>query len=382
MELTVPKNISLRIITLPACLMSLAHPTTDLRGVRRRASRSTVPTVLSAAKDLGLRLITKDVLSIRRRRSRRGWTYVGTDNRALRDVATITRLNRLAVPPAYRQVLYAKDPAAHLQAVGRDAAGRLQYRYHPEWEKVREIRKTRRLERLAHALPRISRSIGQYLGSEEFSFNFACSAVIELVACSAIRPGSETYARQRGTRGAATLLKSNVAIKGTMITLTFRAKGGKSIVKEFESPRLAAALERLLQLPGRRLFQRRGSNGALRPVTRREVNVFLREIAGVNISLKDFRTLLASASVLEALACAKPASNEGQRRKQVMQAIRTAADELANTPAICRKSYVHATVVEAFEEGVLERFAQSLKSCRTSRRRTQVLAQIISEGAE
>jgi DNA topoisomerase-1 len=195
----------------------------------------------------------------------------------------------LAVPPAYRQVLYAKDPAAHLQAVGRDAAGRLQYRYHPEWEKVREIRKTRRLERLANVLPRISRSVGQHLGSEELSLNFTCSAVIELVARSAIRPGSETYARQRGTRGAATLLKSNVAVKGTMITLTFRAKGGKSIVKGFECPRLAAALERLLQLPGRRLFQCRGSNDDIHPVTSREVNVFLRKIAGVNISLKEQR---------------------------------------------------------------------------------------------
>jgi DNA topoisomerase-1 len=362
--------------------MSLEQSITDIHAPRVAPRSSTLPTTLGAAKDLGLRLVTRDALSIRRRRSRRGWTYIGTDNRAIKHAATITRLNRLAVPPAYRQVLYAKDPAAHLQAVGRDAAGRLQYRYHPEWQKVREIRKTRRLERLANVLPRISRSIGQHLGSEEFSLNFACSAVIELVARSAIRPGSETYARQRGTRGAATLLKSNVAVKGTMITLTFRAKGGKSIVKEFQSPRLAAALERLLQLPGRRLFQCRGNNDAIRAITTREVNVFLRDIAGVNISLKDFRTLLASASVLEALARAKPASSERDRRKQVMQAIQTAADELANTPAICRKSYVHATVVEAFEYGVLERFAESLRSCRSSRRRAQVLAEIITGGGE
>ncbi len=355
--------------------MSDVHP-----GQRGKKRSSTLPTAVTAAKRLGLRLVTKDALSIRRRRSGRAWTYIGPDQRDIRDPSTKKRLDRLAVPPAYRQVLYAKDPAAHLQAIGRDAAGRWQYRYHPQWEKVRELRKARRLERLAKVLPRISRSVGRYLGSEELTLGFACSAVIEMVARSAIRPGSESYARLRGTRGAATLLKSNLAIKGATITLTFRAKGGKSIVKEFECPRLAVALERLAQLPGRRLFQWRGENDQIRPITSREVNAFLREIAGVNISLKDFRTLLASASVLETLARAKPASSERQRRKQVMQAIRAAADKLDNTPVICRKSYVHATVVEAFEEGVLERFAQSLKSCRSSRRRVQALAEIVAEG--
>jgi DNA topoisomerase-1 len=328
-----------------------------------------------------LRLVSRDALSIRRRKSGKGWSYLAAGNLPIRDEATIRRLSRLAVPPAYQEVLYASDPAAHLQAVGRDAAGRLQYRYHPEWEKVREIRKARRLERLASVLPCIRRSIGQHLGCEEFTPAFACSAVIELVARSAIRPGNEIYARQRGTRGAATLLKSNVRIKGSAITLTFRAKGGKSIVKEFNAPRLAAALERLAQLPGRRMFQCRGANEDIRPVTTRDVNAFLREIAGANISLKDFRTLLASASVLETLANAKPAATERQRRKQVMQAIRCAADELANTPAICRKSYVNTIVVEAFEDGVLERFAKALKSSRSANCRTGALAELLSKGA-
>jgi DNA topoisomerase I len=333
------------------------------------------------ARRLGLRLVGTDALSIRRRRRGKGWSYVDSTGRVIRDRAEVRRLARLAVPPAYADVLYAKDPSAHLQAVGRDAAGRLQYRYHPQWEKVREMRKARRLARLADVLPRVRRSVGQHLAGGEPTREFALAAVIELVARSAIRPGSESYARLRGTRGAATLLKSNVTVYGESITLSFRAKGGKTVVKEFTAPALASALATLRRLPGRRLFQYRAESGDVRHVTAREVNAFLREIAGAQISLKDFRTLLASASALDALARTEPAASERQRRRQVLDAVRAVADDLANTPAICRKSYVHATVVAAFEDGVLERFADTLKSCRSPTRRAQVLAQIIAAAA-
>ena len=148
------------------------------------------------------------------------------------------------MPPAYEDVLYATDPRAHIQAIGRDAAGRLQYRYHPDWEKVRERRKARRLQRLVEALPRIRRAVNKHLGAAEPTREFALSAVIELVSCSAIRPGSESYAKANGTRGAATLLKSNVAVDGATVTLKFRAKGGKAVEKEFHCPRVASAIER------------------------------------------------------------------------------------------------------------------------------------------
>jgi DNA topoisomerase-1 len=230
-------------------------------------------------------------------------------------------------------------------------------------------------------LPRIRRSIAQHLAGNAPTREFTCAAVIDLVARSAIRPGNESYARLRGTRGAATLLKSNVALYGETITLTFRFKGGKILVKEFTAPRLAVGLALLRQLPGRRLFQYRAENGAVRHVTAGDVNAFLRELAGARISLKDFRTLLASASVLETLARTEPAPNERRRRRQVLDAVRDAADTLANTPAICRKSYVHETVVTAFEDGVLERFSQTLKDCRSPTRRAQVLAQIIAQAA-
>jgi DNA topoisomerase-1 len=134
----------------------------------------------------------------------------------------------------------------------------------------------------------------------------------------------------------------------------------------------------LQQLPGRRLFQYRTENGDLRHVTAQEVNAFLREIAGMRISLKDFRTLLASASVFEVLARAEPGANERRRRKQVLEAVRVAATDLANTPAICRKSYVHGAVVAAFEDGMLERFSDALKRSRSATRRAQMLTEIIT----
>jgi DNA topoisomerase-1 len=350
------------------------------RTVKPELRRAGVPAadVLALMKSAGLRHMAADALSIRRRRCGRGWIYLGPDDRRIADHATVRRLARLAVPPAYQDVLYAEDPAAHLQAIGRDSEGRLQYRYHPGWEKVRELRKARRLARLAEALPRIHRSLGQHLASMEPNRHFAFAAVIELVARSAIRAGGESYARLRGTRGAATLLKSNVTIYGESIILAFRGKGGKKIVKELTAPRLARVIALLQQLPGRRLFQYRAENGDLRHVDVQEVNEFLREIAGMRISLKDFRTLVASASVFEMLARAQPMASEGRRRKQVLEAIRATAQTLANTPAICRKSYVHQSVVTAFEEGTLEQFSEALKRCRSATRRARLLTEIIS----
>jgi DNA topoisomerase-1 len=333
------------------------------------------------AKRLGLRLVASDALTIRRRRCGRGFAYYTTDGQRIRNRTEVRRLSALAVPPAYAEVLYADDPSAHLQAVGRDAAGRLQYRYHPQWEKVREARKARRLTRLVEALPRIRRSVARHLGAQKPTHELALAAVIELVARSAIRSGGENYARMHGTRGAATLLKSNVTIAGETVTLSFRSKGGKEVHKEFSAPRLCTAIDVVRRLPGRRLFQYRDDDGAVRAVQARQVNGFLRSLAGVSISLKDFRNLCASASALGALARTLPATSARQRRKQVLEAVRVVAAELHNTPTICRKSYIHDAVVSAFENGVLENFAATLRSCRSQARKEQFLAEVVAAAA-
>jgi DNA topoisomerase I len=333
------------------------------------------------ARKLGLKLGDQSELTIRRIRRGRGYSFIRENGKLVRHSGEIARFNALAVPPAYRDVRYAADPAVHLQAVGRDAAGRLQYRYHADWEQVRETRKAHRLATLVEALPKIRRSIAKHLAGDAPTREFALAAVIELIARTAIRPGSESYARLNGTRGATTMLKSNVTLEDDSIVLAFRAKGGKQVRKECNAASLVRAIGILRTLPGKRMFQYRSDNGEIRPVSTLQVNTFLREIAGIRISLKDFRTLMASAVVMESLARISPASSASGRRKQVLEAVRAAADELANTPAICRRSYVHDTIVTAFEDGILERFAATLKGYRSLAKREQLLAKVVAAAA-
>jgi DNA topoisomerase-1 len=338
-------------------------------------------TVEELAGELGLKLGDQNALTIRRIKRGKSYSFIRANGSQIRHAGTIRRLHRMAMPPAYREVRYSPDPDSHLQAVGVDAAGRLQYRYHADWEKVREQRKAHRLAKLVAALPKIRRNVSAHLSGEEPTREFALSAVIELIARTAIRPGNESYARLNGTRGATTLHKSNVTLEDDTLVLTFKAKGGKAVRKECDAAKLVRAIGILRNLPGKRLFQYRDASGIIRGVSTTTVNAFLREIAGIKISLKDFRTLMASAVVLESLSRITPAASERGRKKQVLEAVRAAADELSNTPAICRKSYVHDTIVTAFEDGILERFAATMKGYRTQKKREQLLAQVVLAAA-
>ncbi len=333
------------------------------------------------ATELGLTLGDQQELTIRRVKRGKAYSFVRANGTPVKDTGTIQRLKSMAMPPAYVEVRYSPDPSSHLQAVGYDAAGRLQYRYHSDWEKVREQRKAHRLARLVAALPKIRRNVSLHLSGDEPTREFALAAVIELIARTAIRPGNESYARLNGTRGATTLLKSNVLIEDDCVVLTFKAKGGKAVRKECEASKLVRALGILRTVPGKRMFQYRDAGGNVRTVSTTTVNAFLREIAGIKISLKDFRTLMASAVVLESLSRVTPATSERGRRRQVLEAVRAAADELSNTPAICRKSYVHDTIVTAFEDGILERFAATMKGYRSQSKREQLLAQVVATAA-
>jgi DNA topoisomerase-1 len=337
--------------------------------------------VESLAQELGLKLGDQNELTIRRIRRGKNYSFVRANGTPIRHVGTIKRLNSMAVPPAYEEVRYSPDPASHLQAVGRDAAGRLQYRYHSDWEKVREQRKAHRLARLVAALPKIRRNVSAHLSGDQPTREFALAAVIELIARTAIRPGNESYARLNGTRGATTLLKANVVLEDDCVVLTFKAKGGKAVRKECDAAKLVRAIRILSDLPGKRMFQFKDAAGNIRAVSTTQVNAFLREIAGIKISLKDFRTLMASAVVLESLSRISPAASAHGRKRQVLEAVRAAADELSNTPAICRKSYVHDTIVTAFEDGILERFAATMKGYRSQSKREQLLAQVVATAA-
>jgi DNA topoisomerase-1 len=346
--------------------------------VAARMSKASPATVEALASEVGLTLGDQNELTIRRIKRGKSYSFVRANGKAIKHLGTIKRLNSMAVPPAYQEVRYASDPTSHLQAVGRDAAGRLQYRYHSDWEKVREQRKAHRLARLVGALPKIRRAVSLHLSGDAPTRELALSAVIELIARTAIRPGNESYMKLNGTRGATTLLKSNVLLDGDSLVLSFKAKGGKAVRKECDASKLVRAIGILRSVPGKRMFQYKTDAGQIYVVSTAQVNTFLRDIAGIKISLKDFRTLMASAVVLESLSRITPASSERGRKKQVLDAVRAAADELSNTPAICRKSYVHDTIVTAFEDGILERFAATMTGYRSQSKREALLAQVVA----
>ena len=326
---------------------------------------------------LGLRRVAPSKLTVERRKCGEGFAYY-VDDKLVRNQVLLKRFRSLAVPPAYHEVRFAVDPRAHIQAIGRDDAGRLQYRYHPHWVQLRESEKSQRLISLVAALPRLRKAVSDVLAIGEPTREFALAAVIELISLSAIRPGNEEYVRRNGSRGASTLLKSNVRISGDQVTLMFRGKSGKDIRKEVTASRLAKAIAVLRTLSGPRLFQYRDETGAIYAVSAGQVNSYLRELAQVDITLKDFRTLCASASVLEVLAKNAPAEKAYNRHKQVVEAVRQAASELVNTPSVARKSYVHEAVVSAFEGDGVEKFARMLKRCRSARQREKLLAAIVT----
>lgn len=303
----------------------------------------------SAAASPALRQVTVGQLAIRRRRRGRGFEYVDDGGRRLTDAATLDRIRSLAIPPAYQDVRIARHPNAHLQAVGRDDAGRLQYRYHPEWEVVRARRKSEQLADFCAVLPGIRRRISRDLRADGLPRRRVLAAVITLIDRTHIRIGCEDYVHSGRSRGAATLLKSNVRCSGERVALSFNGKGGREIACEIDCAPLARVIVALSRLPGRRLFQYRGEDGKRCRVTAGDVNGYLQTIAGLPVTAKNFRTLAASAAAAEMLSGIEPARSRRGRRKQVAAVVAKVAEMLGNTPAVARKSYVLPEVLGAFD---------------------------------
>jgi len=316
----------------------------------------------------GLVRIEPEDLTIQRHRSGDGFFYTDADGKRVADEEVLERIRSLAIPPAYEDVRIAADPRAHIQALGRDEAGRLQHRYHADWEKVREVRKGSRLARLAEALPRLRATVARDVAARALSREKAIACAVALIDETHIRVGCEAYARQDGGRGAATLLKRNVKLHGSRIELEFRGKGGKQISCGIDSPLLARAMGRLMKMPGPRLFQYRQPGGPPLPITAADINAYLRQATGAKVSAKDLRTLAASVAAAEQLLDLEPASGEAERRRQLAAVMRSVSDELINTPAVARKSYVHAVIVEAFETGALRRAHDKARGGRYLRR--------------
>jgi len=326
----------------------------------------------------GLKLAAPRDLSIERKRAGRGFFYVDKTGRRITDEETLSRIRSLAIPPAYREVRVAADPRHHLQAIGRDEAGRTQYRYHPDWDTVRETRKVERLDRVIEALPRLRRAVERDLASPRLSRAKALAAAVALIDETHIRVGCETYVRSNQAHGASTLLKRHVKVEGESVQLNFRGKGGKDISCKLRSGRLARALSRVASLPGRRLFQYKDDSGAVRRITSTDVNAYLREITGLPITAKDLRQLGASATAAEQLVEVEPAPSERARKRQLAAVMRAVSERLSNTPAVVRKSYVHAVVVEAFASGALKKAYEDARGRPGLRRAEKTLARLVS----
>jgi DNA topoisomerase-1 len=237
----------------------------------------------------GLTYVESSALNLRRRRCGRGFVYLDASGRPVPNKALKARIKALAIPPAWADVCIAEDESAHIQPIGRDTDGRLQYRYHPSWEAIRASAKERRTLRFGSALPRLRRAVKAAFAGSEVTRTKVIAAVVRLIDLALLRPGHEEYARAGGGRGATTLLKDDVAVEGDKVMLEFEGKGGKQIRQEVEDPALARVVRKLSSLRGRRLFKAPDANGAERPITAREVNSFIAEATGIKISAKDFR---------------------------------------------------------------------------------------------
>lgn len=311
--------------------------------------------VREAARRLGLKYISPDTAPIQRRKHGKGFSYFDQNGDLVRDPQVRTRIQRLVIPPAWHDVRIAADPMAHIQAVGRDEAGRIQYIYHPLWEQLREQRKARRLKEFAKALPAIRRTVKRDLATHLGSFELAAAACVALIDETAIRVGEQSHLKRTGARGACTLRQSHVRIEGERILLCFPAKGGKEQHTEVKAKRLARALKRLKGLSDRRLFCYRRESGGVTCITARDINAYLSRISGHRVSAKDFRTFHATALAGDRLAALTPEASDRKRNHQIVTVVKEVAAMLGNTVTIARKSYVHDMVLTSFEAGQLER---------------------------
>lgn len=302
----------------------------------------------------GLTYVETANLSLRRRRCGKGFAYVDVKGRTVREKAAKARIRELAIPPAWTEVYIAEDERAHIQAVGRDSEGRLQYRYHPDWEQARTETKARRLLRLGSALPRLRGAVSKALSAPDLTRHKIIAAVVRLIDRTLLRPGNEEYARGSGSRGASTLLKSDVVIEGDKVLLEFEGKGGKPVKREVRDKLLARVAQDLSTLKGRRLFTAPDGNGRQRPITAREVNAFLAEASGTEVTAKDFRTFRASAEALAFLTENNDHETEKLRKQAIVQAADKASEILVNTRSVARSSYIHTSVIKAYERGKLK----------------------------
>ena len=309
-----------------------------------------------AAESAGLTYVTGTDAGIARRRAGKGWAYTDPKGDRIKDRAVIDRINALAIPPAYSGVWICPDPDGHLQATGRDAKGRKQYRYHPRFREVRDGTKYEHMIDFAHALPGIRERVDADMKRRGLPRAKVLATVVHLLETTMIRVGNADYAKQNDSYGLTTLEDQHVDVAGNQLRFHFKGKSGKTWKLSVRDRRVAKIVKASQDLPGEHLFQYLDEGGEQHSVTSGDVNAYLREIAGAAVTAKDFRTWTGTVLAALALVEFEKVDSDAAAKRNVRAAIERVAARLGNTPTVCRKCYVHPEVLDSYlaHELVLE----------------------------
>ncbi len=319
----------------------------------RQISRSNGTDAIAAAQAARLRYVGDWHPGLRRRRSRKTFVYVGVNGKPLRDREQVRRIKALAIPPAWSEVWICPWADGHLQATGRDARGRKQYRYHSHWREVRDENKYQRMIAFGQVLPRIRTQVEKDLALSGLPRPKVLATVVKLLEMTHIRVGNEEYARSNQSFGLATLRNRHVKITGGKLRFEFRGKSRVEHAIDLQDPRLTRIVKRCQDLPGYDLFQYIDDDGVRCAIEASDVNDYLREIAGAEFSTKDFRTWAGTVLAARALRQFKITGSQAKTKRDINKAIHAVAQLLGNTTAVCRKCYIHPAVLDAYTSGTL-----------------------------
>jgi DNA topoisomerase I len=307
----------------------------------------------AAAEQAGLVYVSDEEPGIRRRRSGKGFSFRNPDGTAVKGKDTLARIRSLAIPPAYTDVWICADPKGHIQATGRDDRGRKQYRYHPRWREVRDSTKYERMLDFGKALPAIRERISADMGKRGLPREKVLATVVHLLENTLIRVGNTTYSKENKSFGLTTLQDRHVEVDGGKMRFQFKGKSGKTWNLQVKDRRIARIVKSCQDVPGQHLFQYLDDEGQRHGVTSQDVNDYLREISGQDFSAKDFRTWAGTVLAAIALTEFESFDTKAAAKRNLRDAIERVSSRLGNTPAICRKCYIHPQVLDCYLEGDL-----------------------------
>lgn len=320
------------------------------------------PVAVATARRAGLVYVSDLQPGIRRRKAGKNFSYTDAQGRRITAAAELARIRSLAVPPAYTDVWICAEPLGHLQATGRDARLRKQYRYHPDWRSTRDDGKFGRMAAFGAALPALRRRLKRDLALPGLPEAKVLATVVTLLSETLIRVGNEQYARDNRSFGLTTLRSKHVAVmRGGRLSFRFRGKSGLEHDVSVDDARLAKIVRRCQQLPGQALFQYLDDDGQRRPIDSGMVNAYLHDAMGDSFTAKDFRTWGGTLHAIAVLGTLPLPDSGGERaiNAVIVDAVKTVATQLRNTPAVCRKSYIHPRVFEVWRDGSLQRLLPS-----------------------